>query len=189
MLGHRDPRSTRRYAEVNEDQVRAALSGETQGLKGFLLSGSILRDVINIRTIFVGLLGGALSALALVPPLYFILPASVSLEWTRRAKLGWVWLDTGSPRCLSLLVGYVAVQLSHIRKVAAGAAAGTLAGSIAWLLIGTSASWDSRSAPVLNYGLHRANEIDLLRLLVECLVRLPLITFISFILFFIIGAF
>jgi len=26
MLGHRDPRSTRRYAEVNEDQVRAALS-------------------------------------------------------------------------------------------------------------------------------------------------------------------
>lgn len=28
MLGHRDPRSTRRYAEVNEDQVRAALSGK-----------------------------------------------------------------------------------------------------------------------------------------------------------------
>jgi len=26
LLGHRDPRSTRRYAEVNEDQVRAALS-------------------------------------------------------------------------------------------------------------------------------------------------------------------
>jgi integrase/recombinase XerD len=26
VLGHRDPRSTRRYAEVNEDQVRAALS-------------------------------------------------------------------------------------------------------------------------------------------------------------------
>ena len=25
MLGHRDPRSTRRYAEVNEDQIRAAL--------------------------------------------------------------------------------------------------------------------------------------------------------------------
>lgn len=27
MLGHRDPRSTRRYAEVNEDQVRKALAG------------------------------------------------------------------------------------------------------------------------------------------------------------------
>ena len=26
MLGHRDPRSTRRYAEVNEDQLRAALA-------------------------------------------------------------------------------------------------------------------------------------------------------------------
>lgn len=26
MLGHRDPRSTRRYAEVNDDQVRAALA-------------------------------------------------------------------------------------------------------------------------------------------------------------------
>lgn len=30
MLGHRDPRSTRRYAEVNEDQVRAALSTRRQ---------------------------------------------------------------------------------------------------------------------------------------------------------------
>jgi integrase/recombinase XerD len=28
MLGHRDPRSTRRYAEVNEDQVRAVLAGK-----------------------------------------------------------------------------------------------------------------------------------------------------------------
>lgn len=27
ILGHRDPRSTRRYADVNDDQVRAALSG------------------------------------------------------------------------------------------------------------------------------------------------------------------
>lgn len=27
MLGHRDPKSTRRYAEVNEDQVRQALAG------------------------------------------------------------------------------------------------------------------------------------------------------------------
>src|SRR5262249_18328707 len=26
ILGHRDPRSTRRYAEVNEDQVRTALT-------------------------------------------------------------------------------------------------------------------------------------------------------------------
>jgi integrase/recombinase XerD len=26
ILGHRDPRSTRQYAEVNEDQVRAALA-------------------------------------------------------------------------------------------------------------------------------------------------------------------
>jgi site-specific recombinase XerD len=26
MLGHRDPRSTRRYAEVTEDQVRAVLA-------------------------------------------------------------------------------------------------------------------------------------------------------------------
>ena len=26
MLGHRDPRSTRRYAEINEDQIRAALT-------------------------------------------------------------------------------------------------------------------------------------------------------------------
>lgn len=30
LLGHRDPRSTRRYAEVNEDQVRAALSTRRQ---------------------------------------------------------------------------------------------------------------------------------------------------------------
>jgi integrase/recombinase XerD len=30
MLGHRDPRSTRRYAEVNEDQVRAVLSTRRQ---------------------------------------------------------------------------------------------------------------------------------------------------------------
>jgi integrase/recombinase XerD len=28
MLGHRDPRSTRRYAEVNEDKVRAALTSK-----------------------------------------------------------------------------------------------------------------------------------------------------------------
>ena len=28
VLGHRDPRSTRRYAEVNEDQVRAVLAGK-----------------------------------------------------------------------------------------------------------------------------------------------------------------
>jgi hypothetical protein len=26
ILGHRDPRSTRRYADVNEDQVRVALA-------------------------------------------------------------------------------------------------------------------------------------------------------------------
>ncbi|MEN9938383.1 MAG: hypothetical protein RLZZ387_4962, partial [Chloroflexota bacterium] len=31
ILGHRDPRSTRRYAEVSEAQVRAALSGRRRG--------------------------------------------------------------------------------------------------------------------------------------------------------------
>jgi len=46
----------------------------------------------------------------------------------------------GFAALLVFTVGYVAVQWSHIRKVAAGAAAGTLAGSIAWLLIGTSAA-------------------------------------------------
>jgi integrase/recombinase XerD len=30
VLGHRDPRSTRRYAEVNDDQVRSALAGRRQ---------------------------------------------------------------------------------------------------------------------------------------------------------------
>lgn len=104
----------------------------------------------------VGMMGGLLKAATLIIPLYFLSPASYSDAWLtfefnevlrKLVYIPDVLITTGA--------GYVAARFgwaARHQQLQAGMLSGTLAGMVAWLLIGSGTAGMAGSAPFLTQG-------------------------------------
>ncbi len=116
---------------------------------------------MNRRIIIIGIVSGILKAVTLIFPFYLLAPATYSDTWLtftfseilrKVAYLPDVLLTIGA--------GYAAARLGwaqrDARQMQTGLLAGTFAGMVAWLLIGSATAGMAGSAPLLTQGITSA---------------------------------
>lgn len=109
------------------------------------------------KVMLTGLIGGLALAAILIYPLYVLWPARFVDDWTLEGSSVLGLICQIASVALVIFTGYAAGRWSRVGRrganIMAGAVAGTIAGLLAYYLIGAPAAGTAGSAPILSYGI------------------------------------
>lgn len=143
-----------------------------------------------MRPIYIGSIGGVLSAAVLALPLFFIMPSAYIQDWyTVPIPLGAVGYVLFG--IIGIATGYSAARWNWASGIGSCLKSGTVAGVymalIAWGFIGSGAAGVVGSAPMWEYGLRQAPEPEMLRILSEGILRIIWYTYGALFIFLTVG--